>query len=165
MANLVHQNEGTILTWKDSGGTYVMTLDFLASGAGRQGARHDFGVGARSPRFAWRLGVEFDSTTPPVVGDRLGIFAKTGSTDFMDNDDDDTGDAAVSAEDKLRNLSQIGSLYVDETAADVKMSKGGFIILPHRYFQPVVWNYTADSLDTTSNSSIFTLSPVPLEVQ
>ncbi len=162
MANLIFQNEGTIISWKDSGGTLVITSNNLAAGAGRQGARHDFGTGARSPRFAWRLGVEFE--TQPVVGEVVRIYAKTSDGTDPDNDDG-TGDAAVSAEDKLKNLTQIGSLIVDEAVVDVQMAASGFILLPHRYFQPVIWNATADNLQATDNINVFTLTPVPFEVQ
>lgn len=162
MANLVHQNEGTIISWKDSGGTLVITLQNLATVSGRQGARHDFGVDARSPRFAWRLGVEFE--TQPVVGEAVGIYAKTSDGTDPDNDDG-TGDAAVSAEDKLKNLMRIGTLVVDEAIVDVQMAASGLIMLPHRYFQPVIWNFTADNLQDTANINVFTLAPVPFEIQ
>jgi len=162
VANLVHQNEGTIITWQDSSGTLVITSQNLAAGAGRQGAVHDFGVGARSPRFAWRWGQEFE--TPPVVDEFLRIYAKTSDGTDPDNDDG-TGDAAVSAENKLKNLTQIGKLIVDEAAADVQMAASGFILLPHRYFQPVIWNATADNLQNTANINVFSLTPVPFEIQ
>lgn len=162
MANFILQNEGTIISWKDSGGTLVITLNNLAAGAGRQGARHDFGTGARSQRFAWRFGAEFE--TQPVVGEAVRIYAKTSDGTDPDNDDG-TGDGVVSAEDKLKNLAQIGTLVVDEAIVDVQMAKSGFILLPHRYFQPVIWNAAADNLQATDNINVFTLTPVPFEVQ
>ncbi len=162
MPNLVYQNEGTTLSWKDSGGDYAMTLQNLATVAGRQGAVHDFGVAARSPRFAWRFGCEFE--TAPVVGEVVRIYAKTSDGTDPDNDDG-TGDIAVSAENKLKNLTHIGTLIVDEAVADVQMAASGFIILPHRYFMPVVWNATADNLQNTANINVFTLTPVPIEIQ
>jgi hypothetical protein len=162
MANLVYQNEGTILTWNDSGGDYTITTNNLAAGAGRQGARHDFGTDARSFLFAWRFGCEFD--TAPVVDEIVRIYAKTSDGTDPDNDDG-TGDAAVSAEDKLKNLHQIGTLVVDQAAADIQMAASGLVWLPHRYFQPVIWNDTADNLQATNNINVFTLAPVPFEIQ
>ncbi len=162
MANLIYQNEGTVISWKESGGTLVITLKNLGTLAGRQGARHDFGTGARSPRFAWRLGVEFE--TQPIVGESVRIYAKTSDGTDPDNDDG-TGDAALSAEDKLNNLAQIGTLIVDEAIVDVQMAASGLILLPHRYFQPVIWNNTVDALQNTDNINVFTLTPVPFEVQ
>ncbi len=162
MANLVLQNEGTILTWDDTGTTHAFGTNALASGAGQQGAVHDFGVGARSQRFAWRFGCEFETT--PVVGEAVRIYAKTSDGTDPDNDDG-TGDIAVSAENKLLNLVQIGTLVVDEAVVDIQMAKSGFILLPHRYFMPVVWNATADALQATDDINVFTLTPVPLEIQ
>ncbi len=162
MPNLIHQNQGTIITWKESGGTNVITLNNLGAGAGRQGAEHDFGTDARSPRFAWRLGVEFE--TQPVVGEIVRIYAKTSDGTDPDNDDG-TGDAAVSAEDKLNNLTQIGTLVVDEAVVDIQMATSGLILLPHKIFAPVIWNATADNLQATNNINVFSLAPVPLEVQ
>ena len=162
MANLVYILQGTILTWKDSGGDYAMTLNNLAAGAGRQGAVHDFGTSARADRFIWRLGVSFE--TQPVVGEYLGIFAKTSDGTNPDNDDGTT-DIAVSATDKLRNLTQIGSLVVDEAIVDVRMAASGLVLLPHRYFMPIIWNYTADNLQATANDAVFSLTPVPYQIQ
>ena len=162
MANLIYQLPETAISWTDTTGTLAMTLNNLAAGAGRQGAVHDFGTGARSPRYAWRLGVEFD--TQPVVNEFLRIYAKTSDGTDPDNDDG-TGDIAVSAENKLKNLTQIGALVVDEAIVDIQMAASGFILLPHRYFMPVVWNATADNLQATNNINVFTLTPVPLQVQ
>ena len=41
----------------------------------------------------------------------------------------------------------------------------GLFFLPHRYFQPVIWNATTDILQNTDNINVFTLAPVPFEVQ
>ena len=76
MANLIHQNQGTVITWADSGATYAITLKGLASGTGRQGAEHDFGVGAVASRFIWLAQVQFDTATPPVVGEAVDIYLK-----------------------------------------------------------------------------------------
>ena len=164
MPNLIYQNEGTILTWKDSGGDYAFTLQNLAAGAGRQGAIHDFGTGARSRKFVWRLALTAGFETQPVVGEYVAIHVKTGTGTSADNDDG-TGDIVVSAEDKLKNLPQIGSLIVDEAIVDIPIAKSGYILLPDRYFMPVVWNYAADNLQNTANVNIFTLTPVPDELQ
>ena len=162
MANLIYQNDGTALTWQDSGGTYAMTLNNLATGAGRQGAVHDFGVAARSPRFAWRAW--FRSATAPVVGEAVEVYVKTSDGTSPDNDDG-TGNIAVSAEDKLRNLVLIGRVQVDEAATGVTFAKSGEVWLPQRYVMPVFWNATADNLVASANLSGFSLTPTPLEVQ
>lgn len=164
MANLIYQNEGAVITWKDSTGDHDFTLQNLAAGAGRQGAIHDFGVGARSQQFEWRLALTAGFETQPVVSEFLGIYVKTGTGTSADNDDG-TGDIAVSAEDKLKNLSRIGTLIVDEAIVDIPIAKSGFILLPSRFFMPLVWNFATDNLQDTANTTIFTLTPVPFEAQ
>ena len=162
MANLIYQNDEAAISWQETSGTAVITLNNLAAGAGRQGALHDLSAAARSPRFAWRYFCQF--ATAPVVGEAVRIYLKTSDGTHPDNDDG-TGDAAVSAEDKLRNLDQIGTLTVDQAAIGIIMVKSGFVLLPHQWVAPVIWNATADNLVATNNLNGFSLTPAPLEVQ
>lgn len=163
MANKVYQHDETALgPWEDTGTTYTFGLNNLAAGAGRQGDLVDLGTTARSQWYAWRAWVQF--ATAPVVGEFVGIFIKTSDGTSPDNDDGTT-DAAVSAEDKLRNLTQIGSIIVDEAATSVTMGANGLVWLPQRYIAPVFWNYTADNLVATNDVSGFSLTPVPPEIQ
>lgn len=163
MANLVYVQPETAITWLASGGTNVLTLTSLASGAGRQGALHDFGATtARARAFNWRAYVKFATT--PVVGEIIEIYAKTGDGTHRDNDDG-TGDAAVSAEDKLRNLTYIGCIIVDEASTTPEFSASGTIEVDAREFSPVFWNATADALSATAGDHGFELTPVPDEVQ
>lgn len=168
MANEILQNQGTVITWADSGATHAITLKGLASGTGRQGAEHDFGVAAVAARFTWLAQVQFDTGTTPVVGERVDIYLKTAPDgDNYDNDDGDGTDIAVSAEDKLRNLTRLGSIIVDEAAVDVKMQKSGIIEIAAEKVQPVFFNKTADTLDddTSTTDLKFSLVPVPFELQ
>ncbi len=163
MANKVYQHDETAVVWTDTTGDLAMTLnDLPASGNGRQGAVKDFGVAARADWHAWRAW--FKSATTPVVGDIARIYVKTSDGSHPDNDDG-TGDIAVSAEDKLLNLFQIGSISVDEAALTVEFVKSGLIWLPHRYFMPIIWNATDDNFEATNNVSGFSLTPVPRELQ
>ena len=58
----------------------------------------------------------------------MDIYLKTAPDGAnYDNDDGDGSDIAVSAEDKLKNLLYLGSIIVDQAAADVKMQASGLI--------------------------------------
>ena len=169
MPNKVYQHDETALVWQDTGdpgggspSVRVLSLYNLATGSGRQGDLHDFGTGARTQRFAWRAWVQF--ATVPVVGEAVRIYVKTSDGTYPDNDDGTT-DAAVSAEDKLKNLTQIGTIVVDEASTVATMAASGFVLLPDRYVAPVFWNATADNLKATDDTSGFKLTPVPPEVQ
>lgn len=161
MANLIYLNEEAAITWLASGGTELFTPTSLAAAAGRQGALHDFGVAARSRFFAWRAWIKPGATR--VVGEVVEIYLKTSDGTHPDNDDG-TGDIAVSAADKRRNLAMIGSIQIDENAA-VEMVASGVIEIGARYAGPVFWNATANSLSATAGDFGFSLTPIPDELQ
>ena len=162
MANEVYILPQTGITWGDTGETNAMTLNNLATGAGRQGAQHDFGASARANRYEWRAHVEFATT--PVVGEEVRIYLKTSDGTHPDNDDG-TGDIAVSAEDKLRNIRLLGIIQVDQAATSVEMVASGDITINTRYVMPIFWNGTADNLTATNNTSGFSLTPFPYQIQ
>ena len=152
----------TAITFKSTGGTVAFTPTSLAAGAGRQSAQHDFGVAARAYVFNWRG--YFQSATAPVVGETVNIYAKTSDGTHIDNDDG-TGDIALSAENKLKNLTFIGSITVDETTQDQEFSSSGIVTLPSRYFNVVFFNDTVDAFTSTAIEHGFILEPVVTEMQ
>lgn len=167
--NRIRQNQGTIITWADSGATHAITLKGLTTLTGRQGAEHDFGVAAIDTRFMWLAQVQFDTATPPVVGQTVDIYLKTAPDGAnYDNDDGDGTDVAVSNINKLKNLHYLGSIVVDEAAADVKMqTSGGPIMIGAEKVAPVFWNATVDTLDDDASTTDlkFSLIPVTLEIE
>lgn len=170
MANLILQNQGTIISWNatEASPTHLIELEGLASGTGRQGATHDFGIGAVASRYMWLAQVQFDTATVPVVGEEVRIYLKTAPDGTNFDNDDGEGDIAVSAENKLRNLWFLGAIIVDEAVADVPMQiSGGPIEISAEKVAPIVWNATADTLDAdaATQDNFFMLIPVPPEIQ
>ena len=153
----------TAITFRASGGDVALTLTSLGSSAGRQSAEHDLGASARADRYEWRAWVKFATT--PVVGELVKLFLKTSDGTHDDNDDGAT-DAAVSAEDKLRNLRYIGAIEVDEASTTPEFSASGVIHdLTSRYIQIVFWDETADGLSATAGDHGFDLTPIPPQGQ
>ncbi len=168
MASAILQNQGTVITWADSGATHAITLKGLATGTGRQGEDHDFGVAAVETRFGWAAEVQFDTATAPVVDETVDIYLKRSMEGTIyDNADGNDTDIAVSNENKLSNLEYLGSIIVDEAAVDVKMAASGLITIGAEKVQPVFWNATADTLDDDCGTTDlkFSLVPIPLENQ
>jgi len=166
MPNKVYQHDETTLVWTSSGGDYALTATSLATVTGRQGAMADLGSAARARRYAWRAYVKFSTT--PVVGEVVYVYLKTGSgatAGARPDNDDGTGDIAVSSIDKLKNLQLIGPIIVDEAATGVEMVASGEIWLPHRWVAPVLWNATVDTLSATGTDIGFELTPIPDEIQ
>lgn len=154
----------TAITFLASGGDVAFTNTSLGAGAGRQSAQHDFGASARALLYNWRAFIQF--ATAPVVGETLDIYIKTadaGNT-HLDNDDG-TGDAALSAEDKLRNLQYIGSITVDEASLTPEFSASGTVPIYSRFINIVFFNDTADALSSTAAEHGFILDPVVIQGQ
>jgi len=171
MANLIYRNRETTIWFVPAAATQAEDAAFechnLAAGAGRQSAQYDLGEGAVARLYEWRAFVQFATT--PVVGEMVRIYLKTAgsssaATTHPDNDDG-TGEGAVSAEDKLKNLHHIGNIIVDEAAADVEMVASGVVEIAERAIQAVIWNGTADALTNDVDENGFMLSPVPDEIQ
>lgn len=160
MPNKIYQNPEAAITWRSSGGTYAMTCTSLGAAAGRQGAEHNF-AGARSRWFEWRAFLKPGGTR--VVGEAVHIYLKRGDGTHYDNDDG-TGDIAVSALDKLRNCQYLGTILIDENAA-VEMSIGGLVEIVADRALPIFWNATANALSATAGDFGFDLTPAPDEIQ
>ncbi len=169
MTAKVYQIGESDITWLNTGGSELLTLTSLGAGAGRQGARHDFGVitTARAHLFDWWFFMQFG--TAPVVDEVIDIYWKgfhQGGSHAMN--DDGTGDIAVSAEDKLKNLIWLGALIVDEASLTPEFSTGNHgdpIWIPHRYGMPVIWNSTADAFSATAAEHGFILTPIIPQAQ
>lgn len=165
MANAVYRKAGTTVTWSDTTGDLAITLNNLAaSGNGRQGAQKDWGVltTARPTLYQFRLVVQF--ATAPVVGDQVELYWKSGNGTVYDNDDG-SGNIALSSSDKLKNLKLLGVLQVDEAATGVNMSIEGSFEDFNRYGMPVVFNNTADNLVASDDVSYVAIRPVYDEIQ
>lgn len=162
MPNKVYVARETPIVWSDTTGDLAMTLNNLAAGAGRIGARKDFGAGSTSQWYSWRLTVQFE--TAPVVGETIEIYLATS-----DGTEEDaqvgTTDAALGSTDDRKNLHLIGILIVTSTDADHDMTASGICRIPTRYVSPVVFNNTADNLQATNDTGEFTLTPIPDEIQ
>lgn len=152
----------TILVWKSSGGDELLTLTSVADSAGRQGALHDFGTTARSPDYAWRAWIKVTSSA--TVGNRIKVYWKTSDGTNPDNDDG-TGDIALSAEDKLKNLEYLGAITIDEASATPVFAASGMLEHKHRHGCPVFFNEAGVALSSTAADHGFSLLPVPLQGQ
>lgn len=162
MANKILQALATAITWLSTGGTNVITCTSLGAAAGRQGAYHTLTAATRqSRRFGWRAWLVPGATC--VVGEVIEVYLVTGDGTRRDNDDG-TGDIAVSAKDKLRNAQFLGVIEIDENAA-VVTSASGVVEIGALEVAPVLWNATANTLSATATDFGFSLTPIEDEVQ
>lgn len=156
-------NFGTTITWQDSGGDEVITLQNLAFGVGRNGAIHDWGAAPRPTRY--RIKATFQFETAPAVGETIEVWireAGNGSSATDPTNDDGTGDIALSQiTDKTRNLKLVLVVQADEAVANIVTSREDEFETTARHFGPVVVNRSAgDNLENTANVSYVEIQPV-----
>lgn len=165
MANNIYKVDVNAYVFgSEAGDDVAWSTENIADGAGRQSAFLDLGVGttARPRRFMWRFWTQLQAT--PTVGNVIYVYLKTSDGSHPDNDDG-TGDAAVSAEDKLKNLDLIGILVVDEAAADVEMVAHGEIEINERYAGVVLWNASGATITNDAAETKLSLTEVPDQIQ
>ena len=161
MANKVYTVFETAITFQDSGGSAVITLNNLATGAGRISARYDRGAGSIATKYICRVTVQLATTG--TVGEQVDIFVSSSDGTHPDGEIG-TADAALTT-DKRRNLKYVGSVYSDQTATNTDMT-GSFVVeILTRYFSVGVWNATTDNLRASANTSLISFTPIPDEIQ
>ena len=164
MANKLYLAEETSTIWgSEVGDDLAMTTESLADGSGRQGAQLDLGVAPRADRHNARHFGQCVATA--TLGGLLEWYRKTGDGTHYDNDDG-TGDIAVSADDKLRNLLPLPPSIVDEAAANIEYGRGNIEIkLLDRYVMPVLQNESGAATTADDSETKFILTPMPPELQ
>ena len=165
MANKILQIPEPAITWLATGGTNDFTPTSLAVDAGHQGALHDFGASAHARRYTWRAWCKFASA--PTVGDIVEVYWKSSDLITLGHPDNDdgTGDIALSAEDKLRNLQPLGVIQVDEALTTVEMVGHRSMFVDSRYGGPVFFNRTSVALSATAADMGFQLIAMVDEIQ
>lgn len=163
MANKTYVNPETTLTWKSSGGSAAITCTSLANNAGRVGAQLDRGASARAQRFYWEL--EYKCVATPTLGATVSVYLATAYANSASPDGNvGTADAALSALDKRRNLLFLGVVECD--VASTALQKGsGTIEIAARYLSLVLVNEAGAAFSATAGDTIFSLTPIPDELQ
>lgn len=162
MANKVYRAIETALSFRDSGGDAVLSLQNLAFGVGRVSARYDRGAGSLPRLYEWRGVFQFE--TAPIVGEIVEIYLFDSDGTYMTGTLG-TSDAALGT-DKRRNGKLIGNVVVDTTSVTTDIVGSGLCLINSRYVSVGVWNASAgDNLENTSNASRVILTPMPDEIQ
>jgi hypothetical protein len=162
MANKIYRAIETTLSFRDSGGDAVLSLQNLGFGAGRVSARYDRGAASLPQVYDWLAVMQFE--TAPIVGEVVEIYLFESDGTYMDGTLG-TSDAALTS-DKKRNGKLIGLVIVDTTSVTTDIIASGTITINKRYVSVGVWNGSAgDNLENTANASRVNLTPIPPEIQ
>ena len=151
------------LTFRDSGGSYVLTLQNLGTTSGRLSAQVDRGAGSKPTRYKWKGVIQW--ALNPVVGDRVEILF--GESDGILAPDANVGVADIAiSEGDTTNLRRIGLVRAQAVVGGVNNISSGVVTILDRYFQVGVFNRsTTIGLQNTANTSLVIFTPMPDEVQ
>lgn len=163
MPNKVYYAPETAIVFKSSGGDAVITCTSLANNAGRVGAQFDRGTGSKPQRFRWEFECKLVAT--PTLGNTISLYLATAQANSASPDGNvGTADAALSALDKRRNLQFLGVVEID-VAGTTLMKGSGVCEIESRYISGVVVNEGGSAFSATATDTVFTLTPIPPEIQ
>lgn len=160
MTSEILQKQGTSVVWTSAAGDYVLTLTSLADGAGRMGAKHDFGA-THAPRV--RIALKIDANVAPAAGEVMEVFWSSSHDDSVFDGECTGSDAAYSDEDDAKRLHFVGVL-VASNDTDPQYASWVFF-LPARYGLPVVFNQLGQALTATGTDQVLTVTPLIDEAQ
>lgn len=157
---------GTVITFQDSGGSYAITLNALASTpAARQSVKADLAVTAALFAQAYDVFAEIEWSVAPTAGGVVEFYwaESISATAGTSNASGATGtDAAYPSSgtlaDKLLQLIPIGVLVVTNDAI-VQRARVGVLVPSLRYGSLVVLNRTSQAFKA-STTHIVTFSPI-----
>ncbi len=149
------------MTFQDSSGSAVLTLNNLAAATGRVSARYDKGSGSKSRWYMMRC--KFEKGVAGVVGQVINVFIFTSDGT---NADGTVGvsDAALTTSQALNALS-LSQVVVSTTSTNTAITQSFIVEIPERYFSIGVINSTTGLLRASANTSTISLTPIPDEIQ
>lgn len=164
------RNDAAAITWKNTGGTYLLTLTSLASNAAREGGKGDLGA-VHAARYAFRL--ELELAVAAVVGAVVELWGATSQSATAGTDNtsnvitgaDAAWAPASGVDDNKYQLTFIGALVCSDAAAGVRFRQEFVSFIPTRYIVPVVVNKSGQAFSATAANSFLTVIPLEDEIQ
>lgn len=158
---------GTVLTFKDSGGTYVFTVASTATVNGTWSAQANLGTTPQPSVYAWKCNARLQAAD--VLGEHVDFYLAWGDGTDIEGGTLITSSAgslnAITVTTQLPNLHFLGSVYSDISSASVAHTAMGFTTIMAQYVSFVVFNATTKQMNTTANVSWCSLTQVFYEVQ
>lgn len=153
------------ITFAPSGGTEPITMTSLANGAGRISDQLDRGGGSKPGLYTIQIKTKAAAALAVGVQLRAYLIESSVSADVPGNLG--VSDAAVSSEDKLRNLgAPVATINADSTSnGEVQISSAIPVFILSRYISVAVWNALGQALSGTAGDHVITLVPTPAEMQ
>lgn len=161
MSGKIYRAIETPITFQDSGGSAVITLQNLPANYLRISAQYDRGAGSLPAKYQWRAVLRWAST--PVVAKWAEIYLAQSDGTYVDGSVG-TSDSYIGTEEQLRNLLWLGNVVV-QSATTGNMIASGECTIVDRYISVGIANRGNVALFNTANVSKIILTPVPDEIQ
>lgn len=163
MPNKIYRATETPTTFKDSGGSAVITLNGLALGSGRVSAQVDRGAGSLAQLHEVIAVVQW--TSAPTLGDATEVYLYQSDGTYVDGNVGAV-DAAISS-DKRKNGMLIGVVICDVATGSVNMvARFQNVPISSRYYSIGIWNGSGTkALLASANVSTVIVTPMPPEIQ
>ena len=168
MPNLIYIDPETEIVYgSEVGDDVAWSSESIGDGAGRQSALGDLGAGPRASRHSLRIFCQAVAT--PTLAAINEMFLKTAgsetATPSNPDNDDGTGDLAVSSVNKLKNLHFVRSPIVDEAAANIEFVASCIVEILARHVAIVMWNEMGSATTADAAETKAILTPIPDEIQ
>ena len=166
LPDYLHQQVGTLKTFKSSGGDAAITMTSVANAAGRQSAKLDLGA-ARAATYYVRIDCEWAAT--PTAGNTLDLYWAPSSSATAGTDNPggvggtDSAYAGYSSNltASLPQLQFIGSMVTTAQAtATVQKGVVGPFQPAQRYGTLVVVNNGGSAIHSSATNIQFVLTPI-----
>lgn len=162
MATQIWNATGTVVTFTDTTGDYAITLNNLATAAGRSSAVWDRSTGSKPSLYRWRAVMQGNAA--PTVGNSVLLYLAYSDGTIRDGTLGST-DAALSSVEKVRNLELFGAVQADVSTGSVDFIASGLVEIYERYVTLVVLNQLGQALKASNNVNYVKFWPVPPELQ
>lgn len=154
MATSVIQ-QGSLVTFKASGGTVLFTPTSLASGSARQSTKYDLGA-TFAAQYGWQLETKFG--TGPTANTLLRVFLAFSADDSIFAGEASGTDGAYSAA-AHANMMELKPLVVRNVTTIQVVSD---MFVPIARYMSVIWfnDGTGQALSSTAGDHLFTIFPL-----
>jgi hypothetical protein len=165
MASAAYINEGTALKFNgEAGADVAFSIEGVADGAGRISAQKDWGAAPRA--YIYHVSAEvLSQATPTQYGSYDFYIAEAPSADSTQvSGDEGTSDAALGDVDSARNMKYVGSVIVENAAAEKFVGSFEFVSYA-RYWSLVMVNNSGATTNATDSNNVVQVTPVYVEGQ
>jgi len=163
MVHKIYRAIRTPITFQDSGGSYVLTLQNLGTSSGRLSIQVDRGVNSQPTRYKWKGVIQWANN--PVLADYVEILLGESDGVLAPDTNKGTADVAITAND-TGNLDRVGIVRAQAATGSVNNIASGVCVIMDRYFQVGALNRsTTIGLRNTANTSLIIFTPMPDEIQ